>query len=140
MTDRFKFRVAVTNEDGLKTIYYTDINGKPLLLNSHGDVFLAGADVLGETTLERARWSNNVNDLMFSTGLRDKNGKLIYEGDIIKNQAGTILEITWSDSLSGFVSCNIKNIEVGGWPWFNSEIIGNIHEHPELLELLEQKT
>ncbi len=66
--------------------------------------------------------------LMQFTGLLDKNGKEIYEGDILETSGG-IHKVEW-DSVGGFypfvdVSCLIEDGIV--------EIIGNIYENPELL-------
>jgi len=96
--------------------------------------------------------------LMQYTGLKDKNGVEIYEGDIIKNfwvnnetkeeeiwivKFGEYLDNDVEDFAPaggiGFYcdnSCNQKGI-VNLYQYKNIEVIGNIHENPELLEVKE---
>lgn len=73
--------------------------------------------------------------LMQSTGLKDKNGVEIYEGDIVKNVYDEIYLVKWLDA--GFYLEERYN---GGFDYSelhfgdNKEIISNIYENPELLE------
>lgn len=74
------------------------------------------------------------------TGLLDKNGNEIYEGDIIKSttdfynvkkERTTIIE--WNNDIENdSFGCPITaGYSILGYDW---EIIGNIHENPELVK------
>lgn len=69
-------------------------------------------------------------ELMQYTGLKDKNGTEIYEGDILK--AGeTIAPCVWDEEYAQFIFDTPKMSYFG---WDILTIIGNIYENPELLE------
>ena len=72
-------------------------------------------------------------ELMQSTGLEDKNGKEIFEGDIVKCSGllGTIesFKAMW---ICSFVKYN--NYQKVGFFAQEIEVVGNIYENPELLE------
>lgn len=142
MQDRFRFRVW-------------NIKNKEMIYN---------AEIAYDGTNYNTKWQigNNTNDghvdcfgyyldyehedyeIMQCTGMKDKNGKLIYEGDIIQipddydtygmfagekreiyfNEGGFRLKPKWNKNSRGNWLEDTKDFEV----------IGNIYENPELLE------
>lgn len=74
------------------------------------------------------------------TSLKDKNGKEIYEGDIIQCHLSPISSIIFTGVVEFRPGCIMfKNFADGGSYAFNflgaiEAVIGNIHENPELLE------
>lgn len=70
-------------------------------------------------------------ELMQFTGLKDKNGKEIYEGDIIQNNALKEQDKTW---VIEFDRGCFGSHKMALRAMINMEIIGNIYENPELLE------
>lgn len=100
------------------------------------------------------RLSHYITDMipMQYTGLRDKNGKEIYEGDIVKINMGRfnrdILEVKWGGywEHAGF-GLHGKRIDKEDWeseyswddinPYYakDCEIIGNIYENKDVLEI-----
>lgn len=87
------------------------------------------------------------NRLVFEqyTGLKDKNGTEIYEGDIVQyypRHNGVPYRVYWADKSAKFLigrkgvvgqelSSIMYNLDTGR---IALEVIGNIHENPELLE------
>lgn len=105
------YRVEVINFSGRPTVYlqYNPIIKKPL------------DDVV----------------LMQYTGLKDKHGKEIYEGDVI---TPLILNGTITHGLVGFLYGSFVARQIGAEGMFTEisslskcEIIGNIYENPDLL-------
>lgn len=73
--------------------------------------------------------------IMQFTGLTDKNGREIYEGDVMKDRFGAICQIVYVDfggyrqlSKMGYSPLNQAEIISS-----NDIVIGNIYENPELL-------
>ena len=144
MRDRFKFRVWKGLENRMVD-NVTHLN--PLLLD--------------ESLSEEAKY----NVLMQCTGLKDKNGKLIYEGDIVNVLFDTIkphympFVVIWDRKEWQLVQINKnykkcdecannnktkcsfckKYFRASGHTnfkdFYNGIVIGNIYENPELLEV-----
>lgn len=78
--------------------------------------------------------------LMQSTGLKDKNDKEIFEGDILDYKGRKAL-VRWHGSYASFIYRFVDELQNRNTEWkplylayMKCEIIGNIYENLELLE------
>ena len=108
-----------------------------------GDIWIVDEDsVAGDWIV------NNDLHLMQSTGLHDKNGKEIFEGDVVKRYRSPFFKAKWEYQIETVLKGKASLLlgrEFGknfGTIPFDSpfaksdllEVIGNIYENPELLE------
>lgn len=77
-----------------------------------------------------------VGDVEQFTGLTDKNGKEIYEGDIVRGLLNPEYENFIVDFHQGSFTFRRPTSEDQWWmsDLIETEVIGNIHENPELLQ------
>ncbi|KKM73712.1 hypothetical protein LCGC14_1407750 [marine sediment metagenome] len=72
--------------------------------------------------------------LLEYTGLRDKNGVEIYEGDIVRYLSKDVQRIVeWDDEEGGFALKRSNNTWAEFYRVTRMEVIGNIYENSELL-------
>ena len=153
MNDRLKFRM-----------YDTNVN-KMYMPNDFG-----GVESIYECLKQQINWDLDVDyDIKFNhledgrffmqcTGLKDKNGKLIYEGDVVSDKSNHIRVVVWEQDCFKYpalktsryfhrpISNQLEERKIGlrGKLTFQDaigkcdkkhfEVIGNIYENKELLE------
>ncbi len=127
MKREIKFRAKAINNDFFKGVWVDGFYTKVLWSGKLVDVITDGAH---EIPIQ-------IDTLGQFTGLRDKNGKEIYEGDIIECN-GDICKVMYNNHYAGFA------LDKKGWLYlhffgeaFNNEdclVIGSIYDNPELLE------
>lgn len=120
MQDRFRFRAF--DKENKKYIYNVE----------KGLQFYSTAGNLRVMTLAEIEESDKY-DLEQCTGLRDGNGKLIYEGDIV-SVPELYNDIPTGKTRKYKVLYKHAAFNIHGVNTERLEVVGNIHKNPELLE------
>lgn len=121
----------------IKENYYDE---KPYMLRQVKAVEPNGDIQINSTLHETKGWydchSANDIELMQYTGLKDKNGVEIYEGDIVRDKLGNDFSVSFNQE---FCACFLYPVEdpkefMAFYPNIILEVIGNMYENPELLK------
>lgn len=109
-------------------------SGRARICESHSNIFCYESDTSVIQTVAHEVDPSTVGQY---TDMTDKNGKKIFEGDLIKNFAGEVGRVSWYPEHFAFMIYRLHppavfHMETSDGP--EIEIIGNIHDHPELLE------
>ena len=132
MQDRFKFRYNYNNK--IYDVFAIDF-------------FHSTGQIVSLDRKETLMCKLDLNNLIQCTGLKDKNGKFIYEGDIVQfYDDGSLktMKIVWDDDEFDFKAIGLKkSVECYGQDFSylgciekedNLEVISNIYENSELLK------
>ena len=112
--------------------------------HEHHFIIPVGADLSKGTPIEQIQVEIDIDTLCDDTGLTDKNGRKIWENDILKHynkvqvddfESYEVRVVTWNKSICRFVNYNsIKDEQYTVSDWCVYEVIGNVFDNPELLE------
>jgi uncharacterized phage protein (TIGR01671 family) len=134
MNRQIKFRICYTAQNGSKSLIYSD--DKRYLITLDGKVLENYGKDWKNPFWEEVFDADEQPIIQQYTGLYDKNGKEIYEGDILEWKGEFIAEVFFEQENAAFVIKSKK----GGKAFMsenyvlNFQIIGNIFEHKHLLE------
>lgn len=146
MNDRYLYRAKRTDNGGW-------IVGNRIDDGVTGQVFIHTAgntvnesDKVGEDgCLRFVAFEVDPSTICQYTGLKDKNGNLIWENDIVRDEQGNFYKAFWQNNYYQFSWVCVKtDVFLIGTNWdlwsiksFKIEVIGNKFDNPELFEVGE---
>ena len=143
MEDRYLCRGKRTdNGEWVEGFYFCMIH--PDGRHTHHFIIPLGTDLSLGTPIEKIQVEVDPSTICRCTGLKDKNGKLIWENDIIECKDGKHnfqTQIEWDAYCAGFIFQDTETSAVGldaiteNGLYSESKVVGNIFDNPELLEV-----
>lgn len=103
----------------------------------HKDWIICGASANGGWFALHNKYAVKAETAGQYTGLTDKNGKKIFEGDILIHAEKYRYKVFWCNDRKGFYvrGINFSDYDyIGNFYTHTIEVIGNIHDNPELME------
>lgn len=108
-------------------------------MNKFTDPYLTSIDGLGNADIGGAELNFLVIEMF--TGLLDKDGKEIYEGDILRvyhDEIGTPIPKDFVGAVKYYECAFYVDDNTQGFPLWHEitqwEVVGNIHQNPNLIE------
>ena len=104
----------------------------------HKDWITLGASANGGWFALHNKYAVKAETVGQHTGLTDKNGKKIFEGDIVRYMNKETMVVVWNKDSASFAiaysALNFNYLATISSANIYLEVIGNIHDNPELLE------
>lgn len=142
MEDRYLFKAKrIDNGEWVQGVPF-EIEGKTVILISDNE------NILRVHYLEENMWEADIyaievdpSTICQCTGLKDKNGNLIWENDIVRDEYGNFYKAFWQNDYYQFSFCAKTDVFPIDAKWnlwsfksYEIEVVGNIFDDPELSE------
>lgn len=136
MEDRYLFKAKrIDNGEWVDGYLFKSFTGICYIAKSYGHIL---------SIIEK--YEVDPSTICQCTGLKDKNGRLICENDIVRDEHGNFYKAIWQNNYYQFFwSCVKSDVFLIGAKWdlwsFESsgiEVVGSIFDNPELLESEEK--